>query len=156
MTVLFGTTGSTALASKPELSSQANSLVSGESLNNKEINKSSDGMLVTVCEFGYGKRTPLSDYRSQKRSGKGIIDIQAGIGTRNGLVVSAVAEYQENAEFMLITSGGKIIRLRTADVPVIGRNTLGVRLINLEADEKVVAVAHFVNDQEEDSTSEVS
>lgn len=109
------------------------------------------GTLFTVCEAGYGKRSNLSEYRDQKRGGKGIIDIQAGTGTRNGKVVSAVAAYDDNAQVMLITSGGKIIRIRTADVSVIGRNTLGVRLINLEADERVLAVAHFVGDSDSES-----
>jgi len=94
--------------------------------------------LLTVCENGFGKRTVVSEYRSQNRGGKGLIDIQTE--GRNGPVVEAMA-VTNNTGIMLITSGGKIIRTSAKDVSVIGRNTRGVKMIDLDTEEKVVAVA---------------
>lgn len=102
--------------------------------------------LLTVCINGYGKRTAISDYRVQGRGGKGIIDIQTD--ERNGSVVT-VCGVSDESEMMLITSSGKIIRFKAKDLSVIGRNTKGVRLIDLEGEEKVVAVAHLAEAQEE-------
>jgi DNA gyrase subunit A len=94
--------------------------------------------LLTVCENGFGKRTVVSEYRSQNRGGKGLIDIQTE--GRNGPVVEAMAVTNATG-IMLITSGGKIIRTSAKDVSVIGRNTRGVKMIDLDTEEKVVAVA---------------
>ena len=101
--------------------------------------------LLTVCVNGYGKRTAIADYRLQGRGGKGIIDIQTD--ERNGAVVT-VCGVTDASELMLITSSGKIIRFKAKDLSVIGRNTKGVRLIDLEGDEKVVAVAHLAESEE--------
>jgi DNA gyrase subunit A len=98
-----------------------------------------DGItLLTVCENGYGKRTEIAEYRSQNRGGKGLIDIQTE--GRNGHVIEVVA-VNSSSGLMLITSGGKIIRTGAATISVIGRNTRGVKLIDLDEAEKVVAVA---------------
>jgi DNA gyrase subunit A len=98
-----------------------------------------DGItLLTVCENGYGKRTNIGEYRAQNRGGKGLIDIQTE--GRNGPVIEAIA-VNSNSGLMLITSGGKIIRTSAATVSIIGRNTRGVKLIDLDESEKVVAVA---------------
>ena len=94
--------------------------------------------LLTVCENGFGKRTVVSEYRSQNRGGKGLIDIQTE--GRNGPVVEAMAVTNATG-IMLITSGGKIIRTSAKDISVIGRNTRGVKMIDLDENEKVVAVA---------------
>jgi DNA gyrase subunit A len=94
--------------------------------------------LLTVCENGYGKRTVVTEYRTQSRGGKGLIDIQTE--DRNGPVVS-VELTGDNNGLMLITSSGKIIRIISQAVSVIGRNTKGVRLINLDEGEKVVGMA---------------
>jgi DNA gyrase subunit A len=80
----------------------------------------------------------MSEYRSQNRGGKGLIDIQTE--GRNGPVIEALAVTSESG-LMLITSGGKIIRTSARHISVIGRNTRGVKLIDLEPDEKVVAVS---------------
>ncbi len=96
--------------------------------------------LLTVCENGYGKRTALEDYRLQGRGGKGVIDIKTD--QRNGPVV-AVKVVTDDSQLMLITSSGMVIRFSAKDLSIIGRNTKGVRLINLEGSEKVVAVAHI-------------
>ena len=97
--------------------------------------------LLTVCEQGYGKRTSLEDYRAQNRGGKGLIDIQTE--DRNGPVVGAVAVCDDTG-LMLITTSGKIIRTVASGVSIIGRNTKGVKLIDLDENEKVVAVAPIV------------
>jgi len=106
-----------------------------------------DDTLFTVCENGFGKRTSLSDYRPQKRGGKGLIDIQTE--GRNGPVAGAFA-VTEDSGLMIITSAGKIIRINASDVSVIGRNTKGVKLINLEEGEKVGAAAYLPENEEEE------
>jgi len=100
--------------------------------------------LFTVCENGFGKRTYIEEYRVQGRGGKGVIDIKTS--ERNGSVVSTV-NVTDESECMLITSSGKVIRIRVKDVSVVGRNTQGVRLIDLEEGEKVVAVAPLIESE---------
>ncbi|MBW2309481.1 MAG: DNA gyrase subunit A [Deltaproteobacteria bacterium] len=97
--------------------------------------------ILTITENGYGKRTATKEYRPQKRGGKGVFSIKTS--ERNGLVVSA-NQVAENDELMILSAEGKIIRIRVEDISVIGRHTQGVKLINLEATEKVVAVARFM------------
>lgn len=97
-----------------------------------------DVTLLTVCQNGYGKRTPIAEYRSQNRGGKGLIDIQTE--GRNGPVIEALAVTAASG-LLLITSGGKIIRTAAKTISIIGRNTRGVKLIDLDENEKVVAVA---------------
>jgi len=101
-----------------------------------------------VCENGYGKRTPIGNYRKQQRGGKGLIDIQTD--ERNGPAVG-VCVVTAASQLMLITSAGQIIRFKAGDVSVVGRNTKGVRLINLTENEKVVAVAPLVESEPEGS-----
>ncbi|MFT3840662.1 MAG: DNA gyrase subunit A [Myxococcaceae bacterium] len=97
--------------------------------------------IFTVTENGYGKRTEESEYRTQGRGGKGIIDIKTT--ERNGRVVGAV-QVRDSDEVMLVTNGGMLIRMKVKEVSVIGRNTQGVRLISLEnPEEKVVAVSRL-------------
>lgn len=93
--------------------------------------------LLTVTENGYGKRTDISEYRLQSRGGKGVINIKTH--GRNGKVVG-IAAVKDSDELLLVSSGGKIIRMRVSDIGVIGRNTGGVRLMKLDEKEKVVAV----------------
>ncbi len=92
--------------------------------------------LLTVCERGYGKRTSLKDYRPQHRGGIGLINIKTT--ARNGKVVTLKA-IQERDELMMITANGMIIRTGLEQIRSIGRNTQGVRLINLKAGDKLVA-----------------
>lgn len=99
--------------------------------------------ILTVTENGYGKRTQTGEYKRQSRGGKGILTIKTS--TRNGPVVSSYQVTQTD-QLMIITEQGKIIRLRVADISVIGRNTQGVRLINLGEGEKVVGVAKLMED----------
>jgi DNA gyrase subunit A len=92
--------------------------------------------ILTATERGYGKRTPVSEYRLVGRGAQGVMSIQTT--ERNGNVVSAVAVVETN-EIMLITSGGVLVRTRAAEISCIGRNTQGVRLINLGENEKLVS-----------------
>jgi DNA gyrase subunit A len=96
--------------------------------------------VLTVTERGYGKRTPLDDYRLQRRGGQGIITIRTS--QRNGPVVS-VAQVVDDDEVMLITDGGKVLRARVAGISTMGRATQGVRIMNLADDEKIVSMARL-------------
>ena len=100
----------------------------------------STGTVLTVTANGYGKRTALEEYRVQSRGGKGIINIKTT--GRNGPVVG-VKFLRGDEEVMLITEKGMIIRLDTADISTIGRNTQGVRLIQLEEGDHLVSVARL-------------
>jgi DNA gyrase subunit A len=99
--------------------------------------------ILTVTENGYGKRTKTDEYRCQARGGKGILTIKAT--ERNGPVIYSCQVTDED-QLMIITGHGKIIRLRTSDISVIGRNTQGVKLIDLGEGEKVVSVAKLMED----------
>jgi DNA gyrase subunit A len=94
--------------------------------------------LLTVCAKGYGKRTLLTEYRSQNRGGKGLIDIQTT--ERNGPIV-AVAKVTDDDEVMLTTNGSMVIRTRVDAIRTIGRNTQGVRLIKLDDGDTVSSLA---------------
>jgi DNA gyrase subunit A len=100
--------------------------------------------ILTVTENGYGKRTKTEEYRTQSRGGKGILTIKAT--ERNGPVVYSY-QVTDQDELMIITGHGKIIRMRVVDISVIGRNTQGVRLINLGEGEKVVGVARLMDEE---------
>jgi len=99
--------------------------------------------ILTVTEKGFGKRTRTGEYRVQARGGKGIVTIKTT--QRNGVVVYA-CQVTDPDELMIITEQGKIIRLKVADISVIGRNTQGVKLIQIAEGEKVVAVAKVIED----------
>ncbi len=104
-----------------------------------------EGVLtLTVTERGYGKRTPLEEYRLQGRAGKGIIDIKTG--GRNGNVVSML-QVRPGDDILVITTKGKIIRVHADDVSSQGRNTMGVRIIDLEPDDRVGSVARVQAEQ---------
>ncbi len=100
--------------------------------------------ILTVTENGYGKRTRAEEYRTQSRGGKGIFTIKTT--ERNGPVVHSYQVTGQD-ELMIITGHGKIIRMRVVDISVIGRNTQGVRLINLGEGEKVVGVARLMEEE---------
>jgi DNA gyrase subunit A len=99
--------------------------------------------ILTVTQNGYGKRTRTEEYRCQSRGGKGILTIKAT--KRNGPVVYSY-QVTDQDQLMIITGLGKIIRLRVADISVIGRNTQGVKLINLGENEQVVGVAKVMEE----------
>ena len=97
-----------------------------------------DDTLLIVTENGYGKRTSISAYRSQRRGGKGIIAI--GKSDRNGAVVAA-KRVADTDELVLISSNGYVTRMAVSDIRRIGRNTQGVRIMALQTDEKLVDAA---------------
>jgi DNA gyrase subunit A len=104
------------------------------------------GTLLTVAQNGYGKRTVLEEYRLQSRGGVGIINIQTS--DRNGKVVG-MAYVSEDDEVMLISQQGMILRMKAGDVRVIGRATQGVRLIEMEEGDQVVAIAKLLERDDE-------
>ncbi len=107
--------------------------------------------ILTVAEGGFGKRTEMDEYRLQSRGGKGIITMKTTEKTGRVIGVQLVGA---DDQLMLITNAGKIIRLRINDIRVIGRNTQGVRLIDLEEGERVVSLARLAEKEEDDETEE--
>jgi DNA gyrase subunit A len=101
-------------------------------------------MVLTVTARGYGKRTPLAEYRLQGRAGKGVIDIRTG--GRNGSVVGML-QLREGDDVLVVTTKGKIIRVHAADVSAQGRNTMGVRIIGLDADDQAGSIARVDAEQ---------
>src|SRR5436305_7569776 len=100
--------------------------------------------LLTVCANGFGKRTVLTEYRSQNRGGKGLIDIKTT--DRNGPVV-AIAKVTEDDEVMLTTTRSILIRTKVAEMRLIGRNTQGVRLIRVEDGDSVRSLARMPEEE---------
>ena len=106
-----------------------------------------DTTLLSVTENGYGKRTDIENYRLTRRHSKGVSNIRTS--ERNGPVVSIHAVSDED-ELMIITTNGLIIRLPVRDLRPIGRNTQGVRLINLGEGDRVIDVSRITPGDEED------
>ena len=104
--------------------------------------------LLTICENGYGKRTSQAEYPSKHRDGQGVIDIKTT--RRNGPVV-ACREIQAEDEVMVVTQNGIMIRIPVQGLLPIGRNTQGVRVINLDEGDRVIDVAPLPNSEEESS-----
>lgn len=107
-----------------------------------------DGLLLVASENGYGKRTRLDEFSVINRGGQGVIAMQ--VSERNGSLVGAVQVF-EGDELMLISDRGTLVRTRTSEVSVLGRNTQGVRLINLtQAGERLVGVERIEEPEEEE------
>ncbi|MHC4818268.1 MAG: DNA gyrase subunit A, partial [Planctomycetota bacterium] len=104
-----------------------------------------DTAMLTLCENGYGKRTMLDEYRAQSRGGLGLKDIQTS--ERNGRVVD-VAVVDEADDIVLITANGMIIRTRVAEISMIGRNTQGVKVMNLKPGDQLLAGAVVAGDDD--------
>jgi DNA gyrase subunit A len=110
------------------------------------ITPDSTTAVLTVTEGGYGKRTPVGEYRVQGRGGKGIISVKTT--ERNGLAVGFL-QVRDGDEIMLMAAQGKVLRCKVGDIREIGRNTQGVRILDLEGDEdRVVAVARLADNGE--------
>ena len=107
----------------------------------------SDAMLLVAGENGIGKRTGFDDYRRQSRGGKGIITMKTG--EKTGEVVGALT-VREADELMLITNKGQMVRTRVKEIRETGRNTMGVKLMDLRNDEKLQAIAPVVSQAEEE------
>ncbi len=107
-----------------------------------------NAMLLVTGENGIGKRTPFDDYRRQSRGGKGIITMKTG--EKTGDVVGALTVTDKD-ELMLITTKGQMVRTRVKEIRVVGRNTMGVKLMDLRNGEKLQAIAPVVSQAEEDA-----
>ena len=110
------------------------------------ITPDSTTAILTVTEGGYGKRTPVNEYRVQGRGGKGIISVKTT--ERNGPAVGFL-QVRDEDEIMLMAAQGKVLRCKVDDIREIGRNTQGVRLLDMDGvEDRVVAVARLVEREE--------
>ncbi|MEC8425595.1 MAG: DNA gyrase C-terminal beta-propeller domain-containing protein, partial [Myxococcota bacterium] len=104
--------------------------------------------LLTITENGYGKRTPLSEYRIQNRNGQGIIDIRTG--ARNGQVAGALVVDPAD-KVMLITDTGRVIKVRVEGIRETNRATKGVTVMRVEDDEHIVSIARVVETDDDEA-----
>jgi len=109
-----------------------------DELENEAIKDSLTSLMLTISEKGYGKRTPLAEYRITSRGGKGVINLKST--DRNGAVVAAL-QASEDSDVMIITEFGKIIRVHSNEIREAGRSTQGVRLLRLDDEDKIAAAA---------------
>jgi DNA gyrase subunit A len=110
-----------------------------------------DATLLVAGEQGIGKRTDFAEYRRQSRAGKGIITMKTT--DRTGKVVGALT-VKDADEIMLITVAGQMVRTRVSDIREAGRNTQGVKLIDLEAPDKLQAIAPVISEEKEETNGE--
>ena len=118
-----------------------------EELENEQIKDSLSTLMLTVAEKGYGKRTPLAEYRITSRGGKGVVNMKTT--DRNGSVVGTL-QVTEESDVMIITEHGKVIRVHANEIREAGRSTQGVRLLRLDDDDSVAGAAVIQEDQEEE------
>ncbi len=118
-----------------------------EELENEHIRDSLMTLMLTVAEKGFGKRTPLAEYRITSRGGKGVVNIKTT--ERNGFVVSTL-QVTEESDVMIITHNGKVIRVHANEIREAGRSTQGVRLLRLDPDDSVAAAAGLPEETEEE------
>jgi DNA gyrase subunit A len=116
-----------------------------DEIENEAIKDSLTSLMLTVSEKGFGKRTPLAEYRITSRGGKGVINLKST--DRNGPVV-AVLQVAEESDVMIITEYGKVIRVHGNEIREAGRSTQGVRLLRLEDDDKIAAAASILEEQD--------
>jgi DNA gyrase subunit A len=118
-----------------------------EELENEQIKDSLVTLMLTVAEKGFGKRTPLAEYRITSRGGKGVVNMKTT--DRNGYVV-ATLQVTEESDVMIITHNGKVIRVHANEIREAGRSTQGVRLLRLDEDDSVAAAAVLQEENEEE------
>jgi len=107
-----------------------------------------DAALLVAGENGIGKRTAFDEYRVQSRGGKGIITMKTG--DKTGGVIGALT-VRDADEIMLITVGGQMVRTFVKDIREAGRNTMGVKLVNLDAGDKLQAIAPVISESQEEA-----
>ena len=117
-----------------------------DEIENDALRQSLTSLMLTVSEKGYGKRTPLAEYRLVNRGGKGVINLKST--ERNGTVVCTL-QVDEDSDVIIITEQGKIIRVHSAEIREAGRSTQGVRLLRLEEDDRIAAAAVILENGEE-------
>ena len=108
--------------------------------------------ILVVSENGYGKRSALEEYRETNRGGKGVKTMN--ITDKTGLLV-AIKSVTDNDDLMIINKSGLTIRMRVSDLRVMGRNTQGVKLINLKGSDSIAAVAKVIKDEDEEIAEDV-
>ncbi len=106
-----------------------------------------EGDILTVTEYGFGKRSKPEDHSCQGRGGQGVIGIQTS--ERNGALIAAL-QVTDDDDIMLISDGGTLVRTHANEISTLGRNTQGVTLIRLRNDEKLVGMARIQSEDEED------
>ena len=116
-----------------------------DELENEVIKESLTSLMLTVSEKGFGKRTPLAEYRITSRGGKGVINLKST--DRNGPVVAAL-QVTEDSDVMIITEYGKVIRVHANEIREAGRSTQGVHLLRLEDGDKIAAAASILEEQD--------
>jgi DNA gyrase subunit A len=116
-----------------------------DELESDQIRDSLTSLMLTVAEKGYGKRTPLAEYRVTSRGGKGVINLKST--DRNGPVVAAL-QVREDSDVMIITGQGKVIRVHAGEIREAGRSTQGVRLLRLEEGDRIAAAAAILEEEE--------
>ena len=115
-----------------------------DELESDEIRESLTSLMLTVAEKGYGKRTPLAEYRVTSRGGKGVINLKST--DRNGPVVAAL-QVREDSDVMIITGHGKVIRVHSGEIREAGRSTQGVRLLRLDEGDRIAAAAAILEEE---------
>jgi DNA gyrase subunit A len=118
-----------------------------EELENEHIKDSLTTLMLTVSERGFGKRTPLAEYRITSRGGKGVVNMKTT--DRNGFVVGTL-QVTEESDVMIITQHGKVIRVHANEIREAGRSTQGVRLLRLEDEDSVAAAAVLQEENDEE------
>ena len=116
-----------------------------DELESDQIRESLTSLMLTVAERGYGKRTPLAEYRVTSRGGKGVINLKST--DRNGPVV-ATLQVREDSDVMIITGHGKVIRVHSGEIREAGRSTQGVRLLRLDEGDRIAAAAAVLEEEE--------
>ena len=97
-----------------------------------------EGLILSIAEHGYGKRTPLEDYRLTARGGKGVINMKTT--EKTGPVVE-ILSVKDDSDIMIVSQNGKMIRIESGTIRQAGRSTQGVRLVSLEEGDKVAAAS---------------
>jgi DNA gyrase subunit A len=120
------------------------SLAEGDYLIGMEVAEE-EGLLLSISENGYGKRTPLATYRLISRGGKGVINMKTT--KKTGRVVEILL-VKEDSDLMIVSQNGKIIRIESSTIRQAGRSTQGVRLVNLEEGDKVAAASVLAEAEE--------
>lgn len=112
------------------------------------IKNTHEATVLAISENGYGKRSLVEDYREQSRGGKGVITLK--VTKKTGDLI-ALKEVSDKDDLMVITEGGKVIRMNCAEIRTMGRNTQGVRLMKLDEEGQIGAVTRVVNEDEDDT-----
>lgn len=116
------------------------------------IKNTHEATVLAISENGYGKRSLVDDYREQSRGGKGVITLKITPKTGN---LIAHKEVSDKDDLMVITDGGKVIRMQCKGIRTMGRNTQGVRIMRLDDGGKIAAVTRVVNEEDDDAEAPV-